>query len=85
MNYKSFVLAAYAPIDEFDFETEAEAIIDDTPVKFVELLAMDGSVSEVTRAHEAMAAKYDDRVLVLHIGSVGRLLDVMGVSRDASE
>lgn len=85
MNYKNFVLVAYAPIDELDFETEAEAIIDDTPVKFVELLAMDGSISEVTRAHDALTAKYNDRVLVLQIGSVSRLLDVMGADHDASE
>lgn len=85
MNYKNFVLVAYAPIDELDFETEAEAIIDDTPVKFVELLAMDGSISEVARAHDALTAKYNDRVLVLQIGSVSRLLDVMGADHDASE
>lgn len=80
MNYKNFVLAAYAPIDETD--QEAEAIIDDMPVNFVELLAMDGSISEVSRAHDALASKYGQRVIVLHIGSVARLLDVMGVARE---
>lgn len=75
MNYKNFVLAAYAPIDDFDLE--AEAIIDDAPVKFIELVAMNGGISEVASAHDEMAARHGQRVIVLHIGSVDRLVEVM--------
>ncbi|TEU25528.1 hypothetical protein [Alkanindiges illinoisensis] len=78
MTYKNFVLVAYAPIVEAG--QAAEAIIDDTPVNFVELMAMDGSITEVSRAHDAIASKHGQRVIVLHIGSVGRLLDVMGAA-----
>ena len=75
MSYQQFVLAAYAPIDDTDLE--AEAIIDDVPVNFIELVAMSGGISEVTRKHEALAAKYGQRVLVLHIGSISRILNAM--------
>lgn len=75
MTFKSFVLAAYAPVDETDLE--AEAIIDDMPVNFVELVAMNGSIREVSIVHDDMAARHGQRVIVLHIGSVSRLLDVM--------
>lgn len=75
MSYKQFVLAAYAPIDDTDLE--AEAIIDDVPVNFIELVAMNGGISEVTRKHEALATKYGQRVIVLHIGSVSRILNAM--------
>lgn len=56
---------------------EAEAIIDDVPVNFIELVAMSGSISEVTQKHEALAAKYGQRVMVLHIGSISRILKAM--------
>ena len=83
MNYKNFVLVAYAPTEDNDIE--AEAIIDDEPVKFVELLAMNGSIGEVILKHAALAAKHEKRVFVLHIGSVDRLVKVMGADHDASE
>lgn len=80
MNYLSYVLAAYLPIDEAD--TQAAAIIDDVPVNFIELRAMDGSIEEVSGVHDEMQAKHCAPVVVLHIGTVASLLDVMGAGHE---
>ncbi|KQW98054.1 hypothetical protein ASC84_04690 [Acinetobacter sp. Root1280] len=66
----SFVLASLAPLTKQD--QEADLIIEDRPMKFIQLIGMNGSIDQMMLDAEEITD-----VLVLHLGTIQKLHDVM--------
>lgn len=73
----SFVLASLAPLTKQD--QEADLIIKDRPMKFIQLIGMNGSIDQILDCRDEMMLHVEDitDVLVLHLGTIQKLHDVM--------
>ena len=72
-----FVLASLAPLTKQD--QEADLIIEDRPMKFIQLIGMNGSIDQIIDCRDEMMLHAEDitDVLVLHLGTIQKLHDVM--------
>lgn len=73
----SYVLASYAFLSKDD--TEADLIIEDCPMKFIQIVGMNGSIDQIREHRDEMMlhAKEITDVLILHLGTIQKLHDVM--------
>lgn len=73
----SYVLSSFAPLLPTD--TEADFIINDEPVKIIRMVGMNGSIQAVIKHREEMILDAEEvtDVLILHPGTIKKLLDVM--------
>ena len=78
MTLNTIVLAAYAP----SVTDDADALIDGVSMTFTDLTATK-DMTEFHLLYEHMTAKYGDHVLVIHIGTMKRLLDAVEADHEA--
>lgn len=72
----SYVLASYCPLDEMD--TEADLIVNDDAMKFLEVQGFNGTIRDLIKAQTELMSKPNVRdVLIVHIGTIHKLYVAM--------
>lgn len=72
----AYALASYCPTSEAD--EEADLIINDESMKFLEFRGINGSVKELREEHADMMKHADVKdVLIVHIGTIHKLADAL--------
>lgn len=72
----SYVLASYAPTDQADIE--ADLILNDEPMKFLQVTGMDGDIADIIEARKQLLNDGNAKdVLILHLGSLATSNDAI--------
>ena len=72
----AYALASYCPTDEAD--QEADLIVNDESMKFLELRGFNGTVKELHEEHADMMKHAGAKdVLIIHIGTIQKLSDAL--------
>ena len=72
----SYVLASFSPTDQADIE--ADLILNDEPMKFLQVTGMDGDIADVIEARKQLLNDGNAKdVLILHLGSLATLNDAL--------
>ena len=72
----SYVLASFSPTDQADIE--ADLIVNDEPMKFLQVTGMDGDIADVIEARKQLLNDGSAKdVLILHLGSLATLNDAL--------
>ena len=72
----SYVLASFSPTDQADIE--ADLILNDEPMKFLQVTGMDGDIADVIEARKQLLNDGNAKdVLILHLGSLATLNDAI--------
>ncbi|MCO8060660.1 hypothetical protein [Acinetobacter lwoffii] len=72
----AYALASYCPTGETD--EEADLIVNDEPMKFLEVKGFNGTIKELLSEHADMVKKSGVKdVLIIHIGTIHKLADAL--------
>ena len=72
----SYILASFSPTDQADIE--ADLILNDEPMKFLQVTGMDGDIADVIEARKQLLNDGSAKdVLILHLGSLATLNDAI--------
>ena len=72
----TYVLASFSPTDQADIE--ADLIVNDEPMKFLQVTGMDGDIADVIEARKQLLNDGNAKdVLILHLGSLAILNDAI--------
>ena len=72
----AYALASYCPTGEAD--EEADLIVNDESMKFLELRGVNGAVKELQEEHADMMKHADAKdVLIIHLGTIHKLTDAL--------
>ena len=72
----SYVLASFSPTDQADIE--ADLILNDEPMKFLQVTGMDGDIADIIEARKQLLNDGSAKdVLILHLGSLATLNDAI--------
>ena len=72
----AYALASYCPTGEAD--QEADLIVNDEPMKFLQVTGMDGDIADVIEARKQLLNDGSAKdVLILHLGSLATLNDAI--------
>lgn len=72
----TYVLASFSPTDQADIE--ADLIVNDEPMKFLQVTGMDGDIADVIEARKQLLNDGSAKdVLILHLGSLATLNDAI--------
>ena len=72
----TYVLASFSPTDQADIE--ADLILNDEPMKFLQVTGMDGDIADVIEARKQLLNDGNAKdVLILHLGSLATLNDAL--------
>lgn len=72
----AYALASYCPTGETD--EEADLIVNDEPMKFLEVKGFNGTIKELLSEHADMVKKSGVKdVLIVHIGTIHKLSDAL--------
>lgn len=72
----AYALASYCPTGEAD--EEADFIVNDEPMKFLEVKGFNGTIKELLSEHADMVKKSGVKdVLIIHIGTIHKLADAL--------
>lgn len=72
----TYILASISPTDQADIE--ADLILNDEPMKFLQVTGMDGDISDVIEARKQLLSDGSAKdVLILHLGSLATLNDAL--------
>ena len=72
----TYVLAAFSPTDQADIE--ADLIVNDEPMKFLQVTGMDGDIADIIEARKQLLNDGNAKdVLILHLGSLATLNDAI--------
>ena len=70
----TYVLASFTPTDQADIE--ADLILNDEPMKFLQVTGMDGDIADIIEARKQLLNDGSAKdVLILHLGSLATLND----------
>lgn len=72
----AYALASYCPTDEAD--EEADLIVNDESMKFLEVRGINGTIKELLNEHADMMKKSGVKdVLIIHVGTIQKLSDAL--------
>ena len=72
----AYALASYRPTDEGD--EEADLIVNDESMKFLEVRGINGTIKELLNEHADMMKKSGVKdVLIIHVGTIQKLSDAL--------
>ncbi|OFE42630.1 hypothetical protein [Acinetobacter towneri] len=72
----TYVLASFTPTDQADIE--ADLILNDEPMKFLQVTGMDGDIADIIEARKQLLNDGNaNDVLILHLGSLATLNDAI--------
>lgn len=72
----AYALASYRPTDEAD--EEADLIVNDESMKFLEVRGINGTIKELLNEHADMMKKSGVKdVLIIHVGTIQKLSDAL--------
>ncbi|NWK52438.1 hypothetical protein HYG89_07695 [Acinetobacter sp. SwsAc5] len=72
----TYVLASFSPTDQADIE--ADLIVNDEPMKFLQVTGIDGDIAGVIEARKQLLNDGNAKdVLILHLGSLATLNDAI--------
>jgi len=72
----TYVLASFTPTDQADIE--ADLILNDEPMKFLQVTGMDGDIADIIEARKQLLNDGNAKdVLILHLGSLATLNDAI--------
>ena len=72
----TYVLASFSPTDQADIE--ADLIVNDEPMKFLQVTGMDGDIADIIEARKQLLNDENAKdVLILHLGSLATLNDAV--------
>ena len=72
----TYVLASFSPTDQADIE--ADLIVNDEPMKFLQVTGMDGDIADIIEARKQLLNDGNAKdVLILHLGSLATLNDAL--------
>ena len=72
----AYVLASFSPTDQADIE--ADLIVNDEPMKFLQVTGMDGDIADIIEARKQLLNDGNAKdVLILHLGSLATLNDAL--------
>ena len=78
----TYVLASFSPTDQADIE--ADLILNDEPMKFLQVTGMDGDIADIIEARKQLLNDGSAKdVLILHLGSLATLNDA--IFKEATE
>lgn len=72
----TYVLASFTPTDQADIE--ADLILNDEPMKFLQVTGMDGDIADIIEARKQLLNDRNAKdVLIVHLGSLATLNDAI--------